>query len=93
MGPYYFFGGSGPTFFCSVNQPEMAQAGSQNIFVVKKEVKTVVRVHNLDYKEILYCTVKKYWSFRPFGNSSISLQKLWVRTTFLAGPDPLFSVV
>ena len=43
MGPYYFFGGSGPTFFCSVNQPEMAQAGSQNIFVVKKEVKTVVR--------------------------------------------------
>ena len=29
----------------------------------------------------------------PRRNSTISLQKLWVRTTFLTGLDPIFSVV
>ena len=43
---------------------------------------------------------KKCWSFyRAIGaygscrNSSVSLQKLWVRTAFLMAPDPNFSVV
>ena len=33
---------------------------------------------------------RRLWSCT---NSSVSLQKLWVRTAFLTGPDPNFSVV
>ena len=53
--------------------------------------KKAVRTHNF-CKEILESPQghRRLW---PCGNSNISLQKLWVRTTFLTGPGPIFSVV
>ena len=54
-------------------------------------VKKVIRTHNF-YSKILEFLQghRRLW---PCENSSISLQKLWVRTTFLAGPGPFFSTV
>ena len=54
-------------------------------------VKKVVRTQNF-CKEVLEFPQghRRLW---PCGNSSISLLKFWVRTTFLTGPDPNFSVV
>ena len=54
-------------------------------------VKKAVRTHNV-CKEMLEFRQghRRLWSCR---NSSVSLQKLWVRTAFSMGPDPNFSVV
>ena len=54
-------------------------------------LKKAVRTHKFCKETLEFLQGhRRLWRRR---NSSVSLQKLWVRTAFLAGPDPNFSVV
>ena len=90
--PYHVLGdGYGPVFFSGFGAIDVYQARLLQKKIGSGPVKNVVRTHNF-CKEILEFPQghRRLW---PCGNSSISLQKLWVRTTLLAGPVPNFSVV
>ena len=57
MGPYHFFDGSGPTFFCSVNAPSVVKlsvGAVAKIFNCKLKLFIVLSKVNPKLKKVIY---------------------------------------